>query len=115
MTSLSANQKLSKEISDYYTHLTSSYFHYASGTYGWHYGVSDPGIKTFPEALLQSNKRLVEKLSIHSDTHILDIGCGLGGFAVWAATRFGCRVTGITLCPSHVTIAEVLAALNQVF
>ena len=29
--------------------------------------------------------------------HVLEIGSGWGGFAVWAATRYGCRVTTTTI------------------
>ncbi len=32
----------------------------------------------------------------HGD-HILEIGCGWGGFAIYAARRFGCHVTAVTL------------------
>jgi len=34
---------------------------------------------------------------VSSDHHLLEIGCGWGGFAVFAVQQTGCRVTGITL------------------
>ncbi|MEX0868729.1 MAG: cyclopropane-fatty-acyl-phospholipid synthase family protein [Nitriliruptoraceae bacterium] len=47
----------------------------------------------------QRNKytRLIELARIDADCHVLEIGCGWGGFAIHAATTTGCRVTGITL------------------
>ncbi len=37
------------------------------------------------------------KLQLNKNDTVLDIGCGWGGFAKFAAERFGCEVTGITL------------------
>ena len=47
----------------------------------------------------QANKyrRLIELLDPKPDDHLLEIGCGWGGFAIEAARQRGCRVTGITL------------------
>jgi len=33
---------------------------------------------------------------------VLDVGCGLGGGAIFWAQEFGARVTGVTIAPSHV-------------
>ncbi len=47
----------------------------------------------------QENKmqRILIQADIHKEHHILEIGCGWGGFAVFAAKQTGCRVTGITV------------------
>ncbi len=42
-------------------------------------------------------RRLCEKLRIGPGNHVLEVGCGWGGFAIHAARERGCRVTGITL------------------
>lgn len=42
-------------------------------------------------------RRLCEKLRIGPDHHVLEVGCGWGGFAIHAARERGCRVTGVTL------------------
>ena len=36
-------------------------------------------------------------LELAPSDHVLEIGSGWGGFAVWAATRYGCRVTTTTI------------------
>ena len=41
--------------------------------------------------------QIARKLDLSEDDHLLEIGTGWGGFAVWAATRFGCRVTTTTI------------------
>jgi cyclopropane-fatty-acyl-phospholipid synthase len=40
---------------------------------------------------------ICRKLGITAKDHVLDIGCGWGGFARFAAQHYGCRVTGITI------------------
>jgi cyclopropane-fatty-acyl-phospholipid synthase len=41
--------------------------------------------------------RLLDLIQPSSRDHLLEIGCGWGGFALHAAKRAGCRVTGLTL------------------
>jgi cyclopropane-fatty-acyl-phospholipid synthase len=47
----------------------------------------------------QGNKfrTLAEKAGVVEGDHVLEIGCGWGGFAEFAAREYGCRVTGLTL------------------
>jgi len=48
---------------------------------------------------LQDNKLAVvcEKIGLHADDTLLDIGCGWGTLARYASTRYGARATGVTL------------------
>lgn len=50
-------------------------------------------------AQAQRNKldHICRKLMLQKDEHLLDIGCGWGGLAIWAATHYGVKVRGITL------------------
>jgi cyclopropane-fatty-acyl-phospholipid synthase len=41
--------------------------------------------------------------------HVLDIGCGWGSFAIFAAERYGVRVTGITVSREQVELARLRA------
>ncbi len=37
------------------------------------------------------------KLGLEKGMRVLDLGCGWGGFAAWAAEKYGCSVVGVTL------------------
>lgn len=53
------------------------------------------------EGLEQAQVRKVDgichTLDLQPADHVLEIGSGWGGFAVWAATHYGCRVTTTTI------------------
>ncbi|MFU8839333.1 MAG: class I SAM-dependent methyltransferase [Nitriliruptoraceae bacterium] len=51
-------------------------------------------------------RRLADKARIDADCHVLEIGCGWGGFAIFAAATYGCRVTGITLSEEQAALAR---------
>lgn len=47
----------------------------------------------------QHNKyrALAQRIALGPDHHLLEIGCGWGGFAEYTAKEIGCQVTGITI------------------
>ena len=51
-------------------------------------------------------ERICRKLNLQPSDHLLEIGCGWGGFATYAAKRYGCRITGITISPSQLEYAQ---------
>jgi len=100
----------SADAARYYQHLKDDLQAYGEQAFGWHYGVWDgPLITTRAQALLRSCELLVDGLRLTRDSHVLDVGCGLGSLAVWVAHRFGCRVTGVTICDEHVPLARDVA------
>ncbi len=56
----------------------------------------------------QRNKLLaiIEKARIGAGDHVLEIGCGWGGFALEAVRTTGCRVTGITISRAQAELAR---------
>lgn len=42
--------------------------------------------------------------------HLLDVGCGLGGSAIFWAQEFGSSVAAVTVAPSHVALVAAFAA-----
>lgn len=57
----------------------------------------EPGIEELTDAQIRKWDRILDLLQPSSNCHLLEIGCGWGGFAVHAAKHAGCRVTGVTL------------------
>jgi cyclopropane-fatty-acyl-phospholipid synthase len=51
-------------------------------------------------------RRILESLAVRPGDHILEIGCGWGGFAEMAARTYGARVTGITLSEQQLAYAR---------
>jgi cyclopropane-fatty-acyl-phospholipid synthase len=51
-------------------------------------------------------ERLCNSLELEPEDHVLEIGCGWGGFAHHAATTRGCRVTGITISREQALFAR---------
>jgi cyclopropane-fatty-acyl-phospholipid synthase len=49
------------------------------------------------EASLAKLERVCTKLELGPEDHLLEIGTGWGGLAIYAAQRFGCRVTTTTI------------------
>jgi SAM-dependent methyltransferase len=103
----------SPDPAEYYRALTRHYLRYG-GEAGFHYGLTtDPG-DTHERSLLRSSERLVAGSALDASSHVLDLGCGIGAFAAYAAARFGCRVTGLTICADHLAPARDLAARRGV-
>jgi cyclopropane-fatty-acyl-phospholipid synthase len=51
-------------------------------------------------------KALAEHLDLKPGDHVLEIGCGWGGFAEFAAREYGARVTGITISQEQLAYAK---------
>jgi len=70
---------------------------------------NSPG-DTLEDAQKNKHHAVIEKARITADDHVLEIGCGWGGFAIEAVKETGCRLTGIT-----VSQAQYDYARNRVF
>lgn len=51
-------------------------------------------------------QRIVDELGLSADDHVLEIGCGWGGFAEHAIRATGCKVTGLTLSKEQAAFAR---------
>jgi cyclopropane-fatty-acyl-phospholipid synthase len=66
--------------------------------------------KTLEEAQEEKLDTVARKLAIKEGERVLDVGCGWGAFPLWAATRYGANVVGITLSPPQAEKARQRAA-----
>ncbi|MGE5407078.1 MAG: class I SAM-dependent methyltransferase, partial [Syntrophothermus sp.] len=64
------------------------------------------GAKTLEEAQEEKLDTVARKLDLKQGERVLDVGCGWGGFPLWAATRYGTEVLGITLSPPQAELAR---------
>jgi len=58
------------------------------------------------EAQLKKLALICSKLNINARDHVLDIGCGWGGLAKYAAELYGCAVTGINISVEQLQYAQ---------
>jgi ubiquinone/menaquinone biosynthesis C-methylase UbiE len=56
----------------------------------------------------QASEDFLSQLDLAPEKQVLDVGCGLGGPARFAASRYGCQVTGIDLTTEYIETAKVV-------
>jgi cyclopropane-fatty-acyl-phospholipid synthase len=61
---------------------------------------------TLNEAATAKLQRICDKLQLSESDHVIEIGTGWGGFAVYAATNYGCKVTTTTISKQQFEVAQ---------
>lgn len=74
-----------------------------------HHGYWKTGAETKEEAQEQLIKELIARAGINNGCHVLDVGCGMGGSAIFLSEALGAHVTGITISPVQVELGNALA------
>lgn len=60
-------------------------------------GIYQSGEESLEEASTAKLERIAQKLDLQPSDHLLEIGTGWGGMAIYAAKHYGCRVTTTTI------------------
>jgi cyclopropane-fatty-acyl-phospholipid synthase len=68
--------------------------------------------KTLTEAQEAKLDLVCRKVGLKPGMRVLDLGCGWGGFASWAAEKYGCSVLGVTLSKDQVSLGNQLWGPN---
>ena len=68
-----------------------------------YYPNSDTSLNEAATAKLQ---RICDKLQLSEADHVVEIGTGWGGFAIYAATHCGCKVTTTTISKQQYEVAQ---------
>ena len=68
------------------------------------------GADTLDEAQEAKLDLTGRKLGLEPGMRVLDIGCGWGGFAIYAAEKYGVEVTGVTVSREQVKLAQSCCA-----
>jgi cyclopropane-fatty-acyl-phospholipid synthase len=66
--------------------------------------------RTLEEAELEKLEMVCNKLDLKEGDRVLDIGCGWGGFARYAAEKRGCDVIGISISREQIAYAQEYTA-----
>lgn len=69
-------------------------------------GIFERPDATMHEASLAKLKRVADKLEVNSGDHLLEIGSGWGGLAIYMARERGCRVTTTTISREQYDLAR---------
>ena len=67
------------------------------------FNANTPNLQAASELKL---KTICDKLDLKSTDHVVEIGTGWGGFAIYAATHYGCRVTTTTISKQQYELAK---------
>jgi len=58
------------------------------------------------ESALHKLDVICRKLQLNENDHVVEIGTGWGGFAIYAAKNYGCKVTTTTISPNQLEVAK---------
>jgi tocopherol O-methyltransferase len=103
------------DIRRYYDRHSATFVRYGQGGGAIHRAVWGPGTRTRDEAFHYVDDLIAELVrgvrSPSGETHVVDLGCGVGGSLCHLARRLPIRGTGITLSPAQVAMSRrVIAA-----
>ena len=65
-----------------------------------------PDASNLDEAQEHKLKQICEKLGLEKTDRVLDLGCGFGGLAMYAAENYGCEVTGYNISKEQLSWAR---------
>jgi len=69
-------------------------------------GYFETGSESIDQAQQDKFRHLCRKLRLQPGEYLLDVGCGWGGLARYAAREFGVKVFGITLSKEQLALAK---------
>jgi len=69
-------------------------------------GIFDREDSSLRDASIAKYERICQKLELGPHDDVIEIGSGWGGFAIYAAQNYGCRVTTTTISDQQFTLAK---------
>jgi len=95
-----------KNISKHYDLSNEMYEKFLDDTMTYSCAIFEHENENLKDAQLRKIDRILEKAKLSENHHLLEIGTGWGTLAIRAATRYGCRVTSITLSKEQQQLAK---------
>lgn len=110
---MNANTKTGskRNISAHYDLGNAFYREWLDPTMTYSSALYETGANDLESAQRAKYKALAEAAGIRREHHVLEIGCGWGGFAEYAAREIGCKVTGLTI--SHEQLAFATERMSK--
>lgn len=88
-------------------------FAYTQSALSIHYGYWDSHTKTITQAMQNEDRAIIDNGQITASSRVLDAGCGVGGSALFIARTTGARVTGISISPAQIKLANHYARARR--
>jgi len=95
-----------KNIAAHYDLGNDFYELFLDPTMAYSCGIFERPEASLREASIAKYDRICRKLDLSAADHVLEIGTGWGGFAIHAATHYGCRVTTTTISDRQHEMAQ---------
>lgn len=105
-----------RNISAHYDLGNAFYSQWLDSTMTYSSGLFPSGDEDLPAAQNEKYRHLAERTGMADAHHVLEIGCGWGGFAEFAAKEIGCKVTALTISREQFDFARqrmFKAGLNE--
>ena len=94
-----------KNISYHYDLGNEFYAHWLDDTMTYSSAIFETGQESHEAAQRAKYASMVDRMGAQPGDHVLEIGCGWGGFAEYAARERGLRVTGLTISQEQLAFA----------
>jgi len=108
-----SKRQAKKNISHHYDLGNEFYRLWLDETMTYSSALFDTGQESLERAQIAKYASMVDQMGVKPGDHVLEIGCGWGGFAEYAARERGLRVTGLTISREQLAYArERIAKAN---
>lgn len=101
-----SKRQAKKNISYHYDLGNDFYALWLDDTMTYSSALFDGGQDSLEAAQTRKYQSLVDQMGVQPGDHVLEIGCGWGGFAEYAAKARGLRVTGLTISKEQLSYAR---------
>jgi cyclopropane-fatty-acyl-phospholipid synthase len=102
-----------KNIQHHYDLGNAFYSQWLDPTLTYSSAIFPAGVSDLEEAQVEKYRRIARIADLQPGHEVLEIGCGWGGFARWAAKEIGCHVTGVTISPAQQIHADTQARATE--
>jgi cyclopropane-fatty-acyl-phospholipid synthase len=101
------NRKQAKKNISYHYDLGNDFYAlWLDDTMTYSSAIFETGQESLEKAQTAKYASMVDEMGVKPGDHVLEIGCGWGGFAEYAAKERGLRVTGLTISQEQLKFAQ---------